>query len=73
MITPDEIRKLIIEAYIKGQSKNQISATFDIKYTTVCSIIKVYLTKDRQTKTNRWLTKQESHQLANICNQKLDR
>ena len=46
MTVPNDKRNLIIEAYLNN-TKKQISSMFDIKYYTICAIIRVYENKDR--------------------------
>lgn len=47
MTVPDNIRKIMIESYVNGHSKKEISSMLGVKYTTTCSIIKVYESEGR--------------------------
>lgn len=47
MTITDETRKLIVTSYLKGNSKKQIASMFNVKYHTICAIIKVYEKENR--------------------------
>ena len=42
MTLNNDIRKLIIESFLNGHQRKQISLMLDLKYTTVCTVISVY-------------------------------
>ena len=43
MTISDEIRKLLIESYLKGESLKYVSSIFGIQYHRVHAIIEVYI------------------------------
>lgn len=50
MKTTNENRKLVIEAYVKGSNRKTIASMFNIRYHTVCAILKIYEKEGRYEK-----------------------
>ena len=60
----NDIRKRIVESYVNGHDKKEISSMFGVNLSTIYSIIKVYNEENRtRVKINSWIRKRSLTEL----------